>query len=347
MNSRAAWITTLASVTAMLVPRVAYAQSKEYLYIENSVGGDVTVISIPEHEIVSTIPATVIGHDPDDVIASSDGRVLFVNRGGAEDVLAISTATEEVLWQVSVGGTPNHLTLSNDDRYLYVPLLNSTFVEVVDTEKRAVVDRIPVGYGPHTTLLSPDGKRVYVGNILSDRIVVFEVGTHRVVKGIPMPEGVRPFQVSPDETRLWAQVSKLHGFVEVDLATDRVTKTIHLPTLDRAISPSAHDWPATIGHGMQLTPDGQYLFVAATLYDFVAIYSVPQLDLLATVPTGKEPGWLAVNHDGRFVYATNRADNTLSIISVAERREIRRLPVGNFPQRMKAVMVPRRTVGSR
>ena len=347
MTTTTAATTMMMLTVGLLVPRAGEGQAGEYLYIESTVGGDVTVISIPDHVVVSTIPASVVGHEPDDVIASSDGRAIFVNRMGAEDVLVISTDTEEVLWSVPIDGQPNHLTLSADDRWLYVPVLNSTYVEVVDTELRRVVDRIEVGYGPHGTMLSANGERVYVANILSDQIVVFEVGSNRVVKSIFFPEGVRPFQISPDETRLWAQLSKLHGFVEVDLLTDRVTKTIHLPTLGKAFTPSQlNDWPASVGHGMQLTPDGQYLFVAATLYDYVAIYTVPGLDLVATVPTWKEPGWLAVDHDGRFMYASNRADNTLSVISIADRREIARLDVGEYPQRMKTVMVPRRRAGS-
>jgi len=347
MTTTTAWTRMLLLTVALAVPRAADGQAGEYLYVENTIGGDVTVISIPDHVVVSTIPSSIVGHEPDDVIASSDGRAIFVNRLAAEDVLVISTDTEEVLWSVPIDGQPNHLTLSADDRWLYVPVLNASYVEVVDTELRKVVDRIEVGYGPHGTMLSPDGERVYVANTLSDQIVVFEVGTNRIVKNIFLPEGVRPFQISPDETKLWAQLSKLHGFVEVDLVTDRVTKTIHMPTMGKAFTPSQiNDWPASVGHGMQLTLDGQYMFVAATLYDYVAIYTVPGLDLVATMPTGKEPGWLAMNTDGQYMYASNRGDNTISVISIAERREIKRLEAVEYPQRMKAVMVPRRRVGS-
>ncbi len=323
------------------------AQGQEYLYVQNSRGGDITVISIPRHEIVGTIPASKVGKVPDDVVPSTDGTKLFIPRIEGEDVLVISTETEEVLYTVPVGGTPHHVTVSRDDRFLYVPIFNDAFVEVIDLEQRKVVARVPVGYGPHGTILSADGKRVYVGNILSERMAVIEVGTHRLVKGIEMPEGVRPFQVARDEKKLWAQISKMHGFVEVDLATDRVTKTIHLPTLGKTVPVEAYAaFPHTIGHGMWLTGDGKLLFVAATLYDFAAVYSVPTMDLVATIPTGKEPGWMACNRSSTYCYTSNRGDNTLSVISVAEKKEIKRLDVGNFPQRMNTALVPRRAVRS-
>lgn len=335
----------LAAVLLALPATPVRAQAKEYLYIQNSRGGDITVISIPEHEIVSTIPASKIGKGPDDVLPSRDGTRLFIPRIDGRDVVVVSTETEEVLFTVPVSGMPHHVTVSADDRFLYVPIFNETYVEVIDLAQRKVITRVPVNFGAHGTQLSPDGKRVYVGNILSERMAVIDVATNRLLKGINMPEGVRPFMISPDEKKLWAQISKLHGFVEVDLATDRVTKTIHLPTLGKTIPAEAiAAFPHTLGHGMWLTSDGSMLFVAATVYDFASVHSVPSMDLIATIPTGKEPGWLACNKTDTYCYTSNRGENTLSVISVADRKEIKRMRVGDFPQRLNTAMVPRRSV---
>ena len=57
-------------------PRVLTAQAKEYLYVGNTLGGDLSIIAIPEHKVVGTIPATVVGNSPDDVISSRNGDVL-------------------------------------------------------------------------------------------------------------------------------------------------------------------------------------------------------------------------------------------------------------------------------
>ncbi len=324
------------------------AQEREYLYVENSRGGDITVIEIPSHKVVGTIPASKVGHHPDDVIATKSGDTIYVNRLDKRDILAISTATEEVLWRVEVGGTPHHMSLSADERFLYAPIFNDQFLEVIDTGLRKVVARVEVGYGPHGTFLSPDGKRLYVGGLLGHQIAVVEVGTHKVVKKIQFPNGVRPFAISPDEKRLYVQLSRLHGFVVVDLRDDRIAQTVHLPTFGKDIPTSAYaEFPHTVNHGMALTGDGKYLFVAATLSDFVAVYSLPDLDLVATVPVGKEPGWLVLSRDGRFCYASNRKDNSVSVISVSDRKEIARIAVGDYPQRMTTAVVRGRRVADR
>jgi YVTN family beta-propeller protein len=38
--------------------------------------------------------------------------------------------------------------------------------------------------------------------------------------------------------------------------------------------------------------------------------------------------------DGRFAYASNRRDDTVSVISIEESREVARVTAGEFPQRM-------------
>src|SRR6478609_1402624 len=99
-------------------PRVLTAQAKEYLYVGNTLSGDLSIIAIPEHKVVGTIPTSVVGNSPDDVISSRN---------------------------VDVGGTPNHLALPRDERMLYVPLYDKGELVVVDTKTHAIVKRIVVG----------------------------------------------------------------------------------------------------------------------------------------------------------------------------------------------------------
>src|SRR4029078_7407972 len=144
-------------------PRVLTAQAKEYLYVGNTLGGDLSIIAIPEHKLVGPIPATVVGNSPDDGISSRNGDVLYISRLDTKDVIAVSTGTEQALWHVDGGGTPNHLALSRDERMLYVPLYDKGELVVVDTKTHAILKRIVAGARAHGTILGPTGKYVYVG----------------------------------------------------------------------------------------------------------------------------------------------------------------------------------------
>ena len=93
-----------------------------------------------------------------------------------------------------------------------------------------------------------------------------------------------------------------------------------------------------------LTPDNEHLCIAATVEGYVGILSVPDLELLATIPVGEEPSWIITSLDGRYCYASARIGNTVSIISIEDKREIKRIPVGDYPQRMWTARVPIRRV---
>lgn len=333
-----------ALIAACLVaPAALDAQAKEYLYLGNSLGGDISVISIPSHKVVGTIPATVVGNHPDDVISSRNGDVLYISRLDVNDVIAVSTATEQVLWRTAVPGVPNHLTLSPDEQFLYVPVYDKGLLAVIDTKTHAVVASVEVGKGPHGTQLGPTGKHVYIGNMESNDVAVVEVGTNRLEKRIRLPEGVRPFQISRDEKYLYAQLSKLHGFVIVDLTTDSVVRTVVLPTNGKTLpEPRLEASHYVMNHGLGISPDGKYLVTNGSLIGITAIYSMPNLELLGTVPVGREPNWVTFSRDSKYAYVSNRRDNTLSVISIPERKEVARLKVGEFPQRMTTTMVARR-----
>ena len=328
---------------SLVAPDHLRAQAGEYLYVGNSLGGDISIVGIPSHKVVGTIPATVVGNHPDDVIASRAGDVLYISRLDVNDVIAVSTATEQVLWRAEVPGIPNHLTLSPNEDFLYVPVYDKGLLAVVDTKTHQVVATVPVGKGPHGTQLGPTGKYVYVGNMESNDIAVVEVGSNRLVKRIPVPEGVRPFQISSDEKYLFAQLSKLHGFAVVDLATDQVVRTVALPTAGKKLpEPTLAGSHYVMNHGIGISPNGKYLVANGSLIGMTAIYSMPDLQLLGTVPVGREPNWVVFSRDSRFAYVSNRRDNTLSVISIPDRREVARLEVGEFPQRMTATVVASR-----
>jgi YVTN family beta-propeller protein len=332
------------AIAAVLVPGSAWAQApKEYLYVGNSQGGDISVIEIPSHKVVGTIPATVVGEHPDDIISNRDGSTLFVSRLDAGDVIAVSAETEQLLWKVDVGGVPNHLTLSADERYLYVPLFDKGLLVVIDTRTREIVARPSVGVGAHGTQLSPDGSQVFVGSIGANQLALVDVASQSLSRTIKLPEGVRPFQISPDGKQAYVQLSKLHGFAVVDLAAGQVIRTVELPTLGKPLpEPTAKASLFVMNHGLGLSPDHKYLVANGSLSGFTAIFAFPSLTLLGTVPVGTQPNWVAFSRDSRFAYVSNRVDNTVSAIDLAARKEVARIKVGDYPQRMTVATVKRR-----
>lgn len=351
--------------------------TQQLLYLANMRGASINVYDVETRKQVNDIEmkrvqreldAVVIGeqsgahrvestewaYQPDSMWPSPDGRILYVSRflapykaaratRDAGDLIAIDTATDEVLWEVEVSGHANHICASPDGKRVYVPIRDRDYIDEVDTEKREVVSRIPCGNGPHGTELSHDGQRIYVGTMWDDALNAVDVDTHELVHSITLGEAIRPFVITADEAKAYVQLSKMHGFQVVDIQEGRATQTVHLPPL-----PVGTELPArvsyTVNHGMVMTKDESLLLVAASAGDFLCAYRLPDLELVGRVDVGREPAYIALSTDEKIAFTPNRKEDTLSIIEVDGMKEIDRVPTGSYPNRMVAVDVPERKI---
>jgi len=315
----------------------------EFLYVANNHDGLVSVIAIPEFELIGEIdvmPDQSLNEaggstHADDVVVSSDGSRMYVSRGGHRDVVAFGLPEGDLLWRVETDGLADHFALSPDGNLLFVSVYSEDRVHVIDTTEGQELARIASCSGPHGMRFSADGSRVYNGCMIGDELDVIDVASFEVTQRYSFLEGVRPFEISADGRKAWVQLTRLHGFVELDLVEGRVTKTIHLP-VPPGVS-AQQDFPHTAHHGIVLNPDGTRLCVAGTVADYAAILSVPELDLLASVPVGSEPSWAITSLDGQFCFVSSRKSDTVSVISFDDGRELARIKVGTYPQRMWAV----------
>lgn len=311
--------------------------------LENTDSGDISFISVPEHEVVRTIQ---LEKYVDDISASSDGKTLYVNRvkslgnpmmlraGDSGEIYAIDTLSGKIKWTMQVDGWPHHMTLSRDDRYLYIPLFDALEMLVVDVQQQKVVKRIQVPLGAHGTRLSPDGNSLYVGSMLNDLIVVYDLASGSLKKAIPFADGVRPLAITRDEKRMYVQLSHLNGFKVVDLESDKIIREVAMPPLpEGTMLPAVY--PHTVNHGLELSPDEKYLLAASSLTKSVVVFSHPQLEVVKIIPVGDEPNWIIFSDDSKYAYISNRKSNELSVVDMHSLQEIKRIPVGQRPQRMR------------
>jgi YVTN family beta-propeller protein len=325
-------------------------QAKEILYVHNTRSGEVSKVAIPEHEVIGEIP---IGRFTDYVAVSPDNRTLYVNRieplpgirteaaiGDSGELIAVDTLTDQIRWRMPVDGMPHHMSVSKDGRRVFMPYYNSWWLAVIDVEKRAVVQKIFIGQGGHATKLSPDGKRLYVGSMLRDALLIIDTEKLAVVDRVTFENAVRPFAFTRDEKMAYVQLSYLHGFAPVELQTKKKLPIVHLPQLGPQVR-LPQDFPGTYNHGIALTKDEKLLFANGSVGDYVAVYSHPELRLLKTIPVGADPNYVVFSKDGRFAYVSNRGSDDLSIIDVRTLTEVKRLKLGDYPQRMVVVDVPR------
>ena len=76
------------------------------------------------------------------------------------------------------------------------------------------------------------------------------------------------------------------------------------------------------------------------LNNSVYVFSLPDLRLVSTIPVGRGPDWLTILPDGSRCYVSNAGSNTVSVIDVATRREVKQIPVGKIPKRIISEKLP-------
>ena len=310
------------------------------------------------------------GHDQyvDDMFTSHDGRFVFVSRPSLADVVGIDLRTKKIAWRVPMEGhRADHMGISPDGRRLLVSDSTANKVHVIDTRAGRKVGEFPSGDSPHESNYSKDGKRIFHASIgmvytpadqpildstKGDRwFQVVDARTNKVVKrldigkilaehGYPdMSSAVRPMALSPDEKTAYFQLSFLHGLVEFDLVRDRPLRVVSFPVSEEArqtpregyLLDSAH-------HGLAMQPSGERLCVAGTMSDYVAI--VDRTSLRPTIAArGEKPYWSTNSADGRYCYVSFSGDDTVAVIDYATAREVKRIPVGDHPQRMRTGVV--------
>jgi YVTN family beta-propeller protein len=335
---------------ALLLALAGATEGREILYVHNTNSGQISKIAIPEHEVIGAIE---IGYFMDYLAASPDGRVLYVNRieslfpierkanvGTSGEIIAIDTRTDQVLWRMPVDGMPHHMSVSKDGKRMFLPLYDTWWVVVIDLERREVTRRIFNGHGSHGTKLSPDGKTLYVGSMMNDHLTIIDTDTLEIAGRVQFRDGVRPFAITGDGTRAYVQQSWMHGFVVVDLERREKLRTVLLPDADRAPMPDAY--PHNVNHGIALTHDESLLLANGSVFDYVAVFTHPELELRATIPVGSDPNSIAFSKDGRFAYVSNRGSGDLSILDLERLVETKRLELGDKPQRMVVIDVPER-----
>jgi DNA-binding beta-propeller fold protein YncE len=288
----------------------------------------------------------------DDVFVSPDGNTLYTSRSNLGDVAAfdLAQAGQPMLWHTQVEGfKADHATLSPDGTKLIVSATTVDKADVIDAHSGMIVSSFPTGHYPHQNDYSADGKHIYNGSIgdvglsyAQDAqkgarlLTVVDAQTFEVIKTYTFDKGIRPSVITADEKTMYSQQSYLNGVIKFDLVSGTIVKTLEEPLSDFAkmTYPTFDDYPHdSAHHGLALSGDGTKLCDAGTIDNTVSIVSTADMTVDKVIDTGLVPYWATSSLDGAFCLVSLSGDGEISVIEYATESELRRVPVGKFPQR--------------
>ncbi len=307
------------------------------VYQTNSAGDEVDVIDPATNKIVQVVRDIEVPHG---VAFSPDGTRAWITCEAEKSLWAVDTKTAKLILRIALSGTPNNLAVAKDGKRVFISIRESPgAVDVVDTATMRKIKSIPVKGAVHNTYVTPDGKYVVAGSIDGKMLTVIDEDTLEPAWELPFDLGVRPmaFEKAPDgsTSRILVQLSGYHGFAVVDFRTRREVTRIKLPS-EPGGSPAEGGAPS---HGIGVAPDGKTLWVDSSYANAVFIYTLPDLQPSGYVKTGAVPDWITFTPDNK-VYVANSGSNSVSVIDIATRKEIGRIPVGEVPKRNGTVVIP-------
>jgi DNA-binding beta-propeller fold protein YncE len=245
-----------------------------------------------------------------------------------------------------------------------VSALPGNKVYVLDARNGRMAGSFAAGDYPHELEFSPNGRFIFngsLGNQLAPigrdfglhQLTVANARTLRIVRTYGFTDGVRPFAITPNGRKVVLQLSFLNGFVELNLRTNR-RRTVELPLSSSAARLPLADYPNRAAHhGIALSRDGRWVCDLGTISNYAALVPRPAYEPYTIIPVGMAPGEADTSLDGRYCFATSRGPmglnrphvrglngDSVSVISYARRREVKRIRVGRHPQDLDVGRIP-------
>jgi YVTN family beta-propeller protein len=115
----------------------------------------VAVVDARRHAPLKTIALAGENARPMGIVASPDGRHVYVTTGRGGAVVTIDTATDTPIASVQVGPRPWGIAIAPDGRTLYTANGPSNDVSIVDVASRTVTGRVKVGESPWGIAITP------------------------------------------------------------------------------------------------------------------------------------------------------------------------------------------------
>ncbi len=315
-------------------------QSKEIRIVQTNAAGDnVHLIDPKTNEIVAEITGVEVIHG---VAASPDGSKLYLSNESTEMLDIVDAKTLKITNSIPLSGRPNNVAIHNDGHRIYVAIQGTGGgVDVIDTVNEEHVKFIRILRGVHNTFMTPDSRYVVAGSTGGGGATAIDTEFERTrwtiyFEGRCDPCGVRPFtfDTNPDGStkNMYVQVTNHHGFAVVDWDSRKEIARITQPEIPES-ERNGDGIQGAPAHGIKVSPDGTSIWSTSKINSAVYAYSLPDLEYLGEVKVGTVPDWLTFTPNGEFLYVANAHDNYVSVIDVANRREVKKIKVGQVPKR--------------
>jgi YVTN family beta-propeller protein len=273
---------------------VAVTPDNAYVYVSNEMGSSISVIRASDHTVVEAIP---LGSLPAALCMDPNGDYLYVQDNISNTYLYIVRISDNtVVDTISGAMSINGFDITPNGEYLYLPVYTIDSVKVYRTSDYFIT-KVGVGDGPYDAAITPDGAFVYVCNVQDDAVSVIRVSDNSVVNTIPV--GLFPVAITANPNGDYIYVANYQDISISVISTSDNTVVANIP--------------ADNVRDLCVIPNGKYLY-AVVGGGVVDVFETENNELATTVAVGSGSIRVTASPNGEYVYVTNFADSTVSVI---------------------------------
>jgi YVTN family beta-propeller protein len=267
----------------------------------------------------------VYAHDGPNMLTGAARRarpLIYVPNSGSNTVDVINPATRRVIRQFPVGLEPQHVVPSWDLKRLYVTNDRSNTLTPIDPVTGRPGRAIPVA-DPYNLYFTPDGTRAIVVAERLGRLDFRDPHTFRLIHTLHVPcAGVDHIDFSASGRYLLATCEFSGQIVKVDVKRERVIGTLRLP-----------DGAGGMPQDIKLAPNGKVFYVADMMANGLWTIDGRRFRVTGFIHTGAGVHGLYPSRNARYLYATNRGEGSVSVISFGTGRVVKKwwIPGGGSP----------------
>jgi DNA-binding beta-propeller fold protein YncE len=248
--------------------------------------------------------------------------LVYVPNSLSNTVDEIDPHTYKIVRRFRVGRLPQHVVPSYDLKTLWVN--NDSGNSLTPINPRNGKPGKPVRVlDPYNLYFTPNGAYAVVMAEAYKRIDFRDAHTMKLrhTLNVPSCPGVNHADFSADGRLMLASCEFGARMILIDVPRQKLLHTIKLPR------------PLAGPQDVKLSPDGRVFYVADMISNGVWKISSKTFKVQGFIRTGLGAHGLYVSRDSRYLYVSNRGEGSISLISLATRKPVRkwRIPGGGSP----------------
>jgi YVTN family beta-propeller protein len=284
-------------------------------------------------KVLARVP---VGHDPHEVIASTDGKMAYVSNygfGAYHTLAVVDLIAQKALPSIELGPLRGPHGLDFVDGKVWFTAEAAKAIGSYDPRKKSIDWILGTGQNrTHMIYVSPDMHLIVTTNVSSGTVSMIEQ-TSGIGSGpgnpaatpradwnetvVPVGKGSEGFDISPDGKEIWVANAGDGTVSIIDVASKQVAQTL------------AAD--VSSANRLKFTPDGKFVLISCLRGSDVTVMDAATRKTVKKIAVGHGAAGIVMQPDGARAYIACTPDNYVVVIDLHSMEVTGHIQAGQNP----------------